>query len=483
MDYYMRSDDERGVRVISERFAEDMELYKAKFRKEAKIIASLKHNNIISIIDVFDDNDTTYYAMEYIDGFSLRDYVDSNGRMSETQAVRYIRQASKALSYIHANDRTHLDIKPANIMVHRGDDSVVVIDFGLSKHFKDDGTPTSTTPGGLSRGYTPLEMYQTQKERRFLPATDIYSLGATLYTLLTGELPPEATDVALMGDLSLPSHISPTVANAIKHAMYPNPNERLQSVDAFVAMLDSVVVAKAVEGRDTIPTRIEHPAPKESKSEVKMKAEHRFSTERQKHNYNQVCRAMKSHIDEAMRSGIIIGMDKSHRVITTIYIAGHKAFEITSANSQIGKVKVLSNNGVINSIVTQRLSLGEATLRPGDELLFGSNTNEIVEQIYSIVANVAHDVEYETRYAMPRTRAFFINTFIMLLCICGVVVIYILLHETFRTRYVDEYGWWCYDYNYDKIEGGTAVAGIIAFILFLIVRKNNINGKRVDGNR
>lgn len=220
-----------------------VESFRRKFIKEAQNIAKLKHPNIVSIIDVFEDNGTAYYVMESLDGGSLADKV-ADGPLSEENALKYARQVASALEYIHSNNMMHLDIKPANILLD-SNDNAVVIDFGLAKQYDNTGQQTSTTPVGISHGYAPIEQYSKNGVGTFSPSTDIYSLGATLYKLVTGATPPEANHVYDEGLPPLPSHITHATCNAIEKAMQPRRKDRPQSVQEFLAILQGDVVPAA----------------------------------------------------------------------------------------------------------------------------------------------------------------------------------------------------------------------------------------------
>ena len=249
-DYYTRGDDTRSLTLASQGFAESMNRYKEKFVKEAQTIAALDHANIIPIYDVFEENNTAYYVMEYVEGESLSEVVKRRGALAESEAVEYVRQAASALEYLHERKIMHLDIKPGNMMLRRKDNRVVLIDFGLSKHYDEQsGEATSTTPVGVSHGYAPMEQYKQGGVSTFSPETDIYSLGATLYCLLTGQRPPEAA--SLINDpLEFPQHVSATLRSAITAAMSPSSKQRPASVGKFLAMLSGVGVSDKSE--DTI---------------------------------------------------------------------------------------------------------------------------------------------------------------------------------------------------------------------------------------
>lgn len=211
--------------------------FRAKFLKEANTIANLSHPNIIKIYDIFEENDTAYYAMEYISGGSLADMIEKEPekRFCEVDALHYLRQVAGALNYIHMLGINHLDIKPDNILNDNG--RAVLIDFGVAKRYDNDGHQTSTTPVGLSHGYAPLEQYKSGGVAEFSPSTDIYSLGATLYKLITGQTPPDANDVLENGLPDIEDMMSTQCADAIKKAMRSKRAYRQQSIDEFLNML------------------------------------------------------------------------------------------------------------------------------------------------------------------------------------------------------------------------------------------------------
>lgn len=215
--------------------AELVKRFRTKFVKEARNIAQLKHPNIVQIMDIFEQNDTAYYVMEYLEGGSLLDKV-AGGAIDEKLALKYIREVASALTYIHSHKMMHLDVKPANIILDRNDNAVL-IDFGLAKQYDNTGQQTSTTPVGISHGYAPIEQYKQEGVNSFTPATDIYSLGATLFKLVTGATPPEISHIMNKGTLPFTSNVSVNVQNAIIKAMKPAILDRPQSVDEFLSII------------------------------------------------------------------------------------------------------------------------------------------------------------------------------------------------------------------------------------------------------
>ena len=212
-----------------------------KFLKEAKHIALLDHPNIIRIIDVFDENSTSYYVMEYIEGGSLENKLGTTG-LSMSEATRYIFQVAETLKYIHKKNIAHLDIKPSNIMLN-GNDEIVLIDFGVSKQYDfSTGEQTSVSPVGCSSGYAPLEQYEPDGVKDFSPQTDIYSLGATYFKLLTGITPLKASEITkgfLQENLKAKG-VPTAVISIICKSMEKLKENRFSDVSSFIEGLNSI---------------------------------------------------------------------------------------------------------------------------------------------------------------------------------------------------------------------------------------------------
>ena len=214
-----------------------VEKLKKKFIEEARSIFELHHPGIVRVTDVFEENDTAYYVMDYIEGKSLKEIVDNEGALPESRALGYIRQVSDALNYVHAHNRLHLDIKPGNIMID-GNDRAILIDFGTSKQYDEVNGGNTSTLLGQTPGYAPLEQVGNDL-MKFTPATDIYSLGATFYCLLQGTRPPEANVVLNEGLPEFNAKIRNSIRKAIKNSMCPELRNRPQIVNDFLMSLEN----------------------------------------------------------------------------------------------------------------------------------------------------------------------------------------------------------------------------------------------------
>lgn len=224
------------VTVPSTGSADLVEKFRQKFIKEAKNISKLTHLYIIKVLDVFEENGTAYYVMEYIDGGSLSDLIEKKGSLSEDETLKYTRQIASALQYIHAHNMNHLDVKPGNVLLRKNGDAVL-IDFGMSKNYDVAGEQTTSSPVGVSVGYAPIEQSRVGGLGMFSPETDIYSLGATMFKMLTGQTPPEATAVFDEGLPELPKEISEQTKRVIERAMQPRRKERYHTIVDFLDAL------------------------------------------------------------------------------------------------------------------------------------------------------------------------------------------------------------------------------------------------------
>ncbi|MBO5272360.1 MAG: serine/threonine protein kinase [Muribaculaceae bacterium] len=209
---------------------------KQKFKKEALRLSSCSHHNIVSVYDVFEENDTIYYAMEFIEGKSLESFARP---LSEAVVRKYLSQVIEALKHVHAKNILHLDLKPGNIMID-ATDNVKIIDFGASKIVDSEGNFKSTTSQmAYTPGYAPLE--QINGGANVGPYSDIYALGATLYNLLTGKKPPLVDELLADNSALRVSGISQQMQSVITQSMVVSSKIRLQNVSQIEDILNSNV--------------------------------------------------------------------------------------------------------------------------------------------------------------------------------------------------------------------------------------------------
>lgn len=231
--YCKRDTSTSRVGVATEGSREFVTRLKLKFLKEVRNIAKLDHPNIVRLHAAFEENDTAYYVMDYIEGTPLSQVVKTRGSLDRCKAVEYATLIGNALTYLHERRINHLDVKPANIMVRRSDGVPVLIDFGLAKQYDCEGQQTTSTPVGFSQGFAPVEQYKPGGVKEFSPASDLYSLAATLYFMLSGRIPPPATDL-VDEPLTFPESFPSDLKKPIEKAMSASRKSRHASVEQFL---------------------------------------------------------------------------------------------------------------------------------------------------------------------------------------------------------------------------------------------------------
>jgi len=208
------------------------EKYLQKFIEEAQTLARLDHPNIVKITDVFQEKNTAFIVMPFLEGKTLQQLVEQKSRLDYETAVNYIAQLSDAVDYIHQHNILHRDIKPDNIII-TPDNKAILIDFGSAREFIHDKTQQQTAI--YTQGYAPLEQYSSNSRKGSY--SDIYSLGATFYFALTGQKPMDAT-MRTMETMQEPKALLPSIPDeanrTIMKAMQLNPENRYQKINEFM---------------------------------------------------------------------------------------------------------------------------------------------------------------------------------------------------------------------------------------------------------
>ncbi len=212
-----------------------------RFLQEARQLARFQHPNIVRVIDIFQENNTAYTVMEFVNGETLKQRVQRTGALEEKEAMQLINQLLDAVEAVHAKGMLHRDIKPENILISP-EGRVVLIDFGSAREFAEGKTTHQTAM--ITPGYAPPEQYSERAKRG--PFTDIYALGATLYFLLTGEKPIASTDRSFE-ELPAPHQLNPKVSSqvssAVLLAMEMKPENRFQDIAEMKGAINSLINA------------------------------------------------------------------------------------------------------------------------------------------------------------------------------------------------------------------------------------------------
>lgn len=243
-EFFLRGVNDRNestllVSVSNDVNAPEFQSQKNKFRKEAMRLRKIKNPHVVRVYDLFEENGTAYYVMDFLQGQSLSAQMKQRGMpFSEAEVKDFTLQTMDALQTIHSENIWHLDLKPGNMMTD-GQGRVVLIDFGASKQFSDaDGHSLSTSTGlCYTPGYAPTEQIEGSINRMG-PWTDIYALGATMYNLLTMKTPPSVTDIQDGNGFQFPSNVSVDTQRLIQWMMEPNRKNRPQSIVEICSFMD-----------------------------------------------------------------------------------------------------------------------------------------------------------------------------------------------------------------------------------------------------
>lgn len=206
-----------------------------RFVEEARALAKIKNlAGVVNVRDFFSANGTAYIVMEFLDGVSLKKYLQrKGGKISVDEVLTIMRPVMESLTQVHKIGLIHRDISPDNILITKFNE-VKLIDFGAAKYSNPDGRSLSIV---LKQGFAPPEQYDTHGEQG--PWTDVYALGVTVYYAITGTLPPESIRV-MMGKESIkrPSElgvaIDPGVENALMKCLAVDRKKRYQDVQSMI---------------------------------------------------------------------------------------------------------------------------------------------------------------------------------------------------------------------------------------------------------
>lgn len=248
MSLVSRAPGTKKVFIYAKKREEEFHTGLERFLEEARNVARFStHPNIVNVFNFFEENNTAYCVMEYLDGITFKEYIKRQGGMvSEETAVRITMTILDALSDIHKAGIIHRDIAPDNVMILKSG-IIKLMDFGAARFSKGDRDEKLTIV--LKPGFAPTEQYKGKGRQG--PFTDIYAVGAMLYRAVTGVMPEESTNRVKEECLVAPKELNPEISdnlnNAILRAMAVQPELRFQSTDEFKAALVSKKTVRDVE--------------------------------------------------------------------------------------------------------------------------------------------------------------------------------------------------------------------------------------------
>ncbi len=252
--------------------------WQESFVQEAMKLLKCCHHHIVNAEELFLENGLRCIVMEYVPGVTLDRLVTSSSPLSEADALRYIRQIGEALIFIHKKGLIHRDVKPSNIVIRAGKSEAVLIDFGLARKFDH---PHTTTSSDTAKGFSAPEMAMSDRKRG--PHTDVYSLAATLYYLLTGQPPEDGEErllsmspkpqssstppVKLTPPIAIDPQIKPYINEAIVRGLAVEIESRPRTVPEWLSLLEEPPTAEPElpETQPIATSEVSDPTPKPKK--------------------------------------------------------------------------------------------------------------------------------------------------------------------------------------------------------------------------
>jgi eukaryotic-like serine/threonine-protein kinase len=252
-----------ALKVLHEQYSDDDDFVE-RFKREARSVAQLQHPNIVTVIDRGEEDGRQYIVFEYVDGENLKERVVREGRLDIREALEIALEVARGLAFAHEQGLVHRDVKPQNVLLN-GDGRAKVTDFGIARTLDVDGMTQTGTVLGTSNYIAPEQASGQPVDAH----SDVYSLGAVLYELLTGDVPfPGENFVAVaMKHLHEPApnlldvrkDVPLRVAAAVDRALEKDPEQRFPTMDAFAAELDACLAeldrGEAGDATMVIPAR------------------------------------------------------------------------------------------------------------------------------------------------------------------------------------------------------------------------------------
>ncbi|MGN0624390.1 MAG: Stk1 family PASTA domain-containing Ser/Thr kinase [Oscillospiraceae bacterium] len=239
-----------AVKILKDEFSQNEEFLR-RFRNESKAIAVLSHPNIVKIYDVGFTDEIQFIVMEYIDGITLKEFIEQQGVLRWKDALHFVTQILRALQHAHDKGIVHRDIKPQNIMLF-ADGTIKVMDFGIARFSRVDGKTLSDKTIGSVHYISPEQARGDMTDER----SDIYSVGVMLYEMLTGKKPFDGENPVAIAlkhmqeDAVAPREIMPSIPEALEeiviHAMERNPARRYQSAAEMIKDIDTFKLNQSV---------------------------------------------------------------------------------------------------------------------------------------------------------------------------------------------------------------------------------------------
>ncbi|MBQ8555639.1 MAG: Stk1 family PASTA domain-containing Ser/Thr kinase [Clostridia bacterium] len=389
-----------AVKVLKPEFNRDAE-FVSRFQREAEAASKMTHHNIVNLLDVGMDGENRYLIMEYVKGKTLKEVIQEKGRISAPVAVQITIRILSALQHAHQNGIIHRDIKPQNILVH-ADGHIKVADFGIARMANSSTLTRGDSVMGSVHYFSP-EQAQGQGTD---VTSDLYSVGVTLYEMLTGRVPFDGDSpvaIAMQHVHAVPENIrkfAPEVPEAICHvclkAMEKNPQYRYHSAREMASEL-----RMALEGRvsDMQPRLVEHmPAPQGQTAPSRQTAVRQTTGRSRSQKPNTKVWIMTAIVALVVVYGIYVGtMAIYEKVVNSATVDDYVGLDVGSAQKAVSRIGLkaevveINHPSITAGTVIMQAPQEDTTLRKGDAVVLTVSKGPASQSVPRIVNMTIQD--------------------------------------------------------------------------------------------
>ena len=390
-----------AVKVLKPEFNRDAE-FVSRFQREAEAASKMTHHNIVNLLDVGMDGENRYLIMEYVKGQTLKEVIREKGRLTAPVAVQITIRILSALQHAHQNGIIHRDIKPQNILVH-ADGHIKVADFGIARMANSSTLTKGDSVMGSVHYFSPEQAQGKGTD----VTSDLYSVGVTLYEMLTGRVPFDGDSpvaIAMQHLHAAPEPIrryAPEVPEAICHvcmkAMEKDPQYRYRSAKEM-----AIELHKALEGRvsDMQPRLVENMPPVQSAPAPVRKSNVRQTTGRTKKATPVRWWIMTAVVTLVVCYGLYLGtMAIYEKVVNSATVEAYVGREVAEAQRLItrsglkAEVVEINHPTIASGVVVMQAPQEDTTLRKGDVVVLTVSKGPATQTVPKIIGMTRQDAQ------------------------------------------------------------------------------------------
>ncbi len=391
-----------AVKVLKPEFNRDAE-FVSRFQREAEAASKMTHHNIVNLLDVGMDGENRYLIMEYVKGQTLKEVIQEKGRLSAPVAVQITIRILSALQHAHQNGIIHRDIKPQNILVH-ADGHIKVADFGIARMANSSTLTRGDSVMGSVHYFSPEQAQGKGTD----VTSDLYSVGVTLYEMLTGRVPFDGDSpvaIAMQHLHAAPEPIrryAPEVPEAICHvclkAMEKDPQYRYRSAREMASELRMALEGRVSEMQPRLVENLQHVQP--VPSSIRKNAVRQNTGRNRVRNNNTYWWIMTAVVTLVVVWGLVLGTKAIYdKVVNSALVEAYVGRDVAEAQRAITRIGLKSEIMEINhptiaaGIVVMQAPQEDTTLRKGDVVVLTVSKGPASQSVPRLIGMTRQDAQ------------------------------------------------------------------------------------------